>query len=348
MTAVAPPPNVHSVPRQWGSADIFVPRATKGSQQRYGVAADTSAANGFASNGIAGGKKKGTTRASSIGGSATSGSGAGAFGALNAASNTNWKATPHSQLTTPGGMANGVSAAHQPGPILPSQHLMNSQLQQQNGGSHQSYLMLLPLNGTFERKQIQLPYYPETLRIGRQTNAKTIPTPNNGYFDSKVLSRQHAEVWADKSSGRVWIRDIKSSNGTFVNGQRLSQENQDSEPHELRAEDVLELGIDIVGEDNKTIVHHKVAARVEHAGLHGNGGTFDVNFDIDPIVGGSPIATPIQHGSAPGSLRGRSSSQGSRTSSVAGVSMGHRQAPMMIPPVTMEMVVKKLNVRCSS
>lgn len=228
---------------------------------------------------------------------------------------------------------------------------MTNNQPQVNGGQQpqsSSFLMLQPLNGTFDRKFIPLPYYPDTLRIGRQTNAKTIPTQSNGYFDSKVLSRQHAEVWADKSSGRVWIRDIKSSNGTFVNGQRLSQENRDSEPHELRADDVLELGIDIVGEDNKTIIHHKVAARVEHAGMQAsNLGNFEVNLGDLGSIGGGPLTNPqmkrvsLQNNS----IRGRSGSQGSRSSAM-GVNggMNHRQAPMMLAPVTMEMVVKKLNV----
>ena len=33
------------------------------------------------------------------------------------------------------------------------------------------------------------------IKVGRQTNATTVPAEHNGYFDSKVLSRQHAEVW---------------------------------------------------------------------------------------------------------------------------------------------------------
>jgi len=220
-----------------------------------------------------------------------------------------------------------------------------------SNGTANSYLMLLPLNGTFERKIIPLPYFPDILRIGRQTNAKTIPTQSNGFFDSKVLSRQHAEIWAEKGTGRVYIRDIKSSNGTFVNGQRLSAENRESDPHEIRAEDILELGIDIVGEDNKTIVHHKVAARVEHAGLHpgnngNNGSAFDLNFgDIDPNVGGGLMAPPVNHIQTGG--RGRSNSQSSRASGVtfAGNGMGPRQTNIMSSlPVTMESIVKKLHV----
>jgi hypothetical protein len=35
------------------------------------------------------------------------------------------------------------------------------------------------------------------IKIGRQTNTKTVPGERNGYFDSKVLSRQHAEVWEE-------------------------------------------------------------------------------------------------------------------------------------------------------
>lgn len=65
-------------------------------------------------------------------------------------------------------------------------------------------LHLHPLNDTFIPKQISL--YPpgphNRIKIGRQTNAKTVPAPNNGYFDSKVLSRTHAEVWCEGNKVR--------------------------------------------------------------------------------------------------------------------------------------------------
>ncbi|KAI9451957.1 hypothetical protein F5148DRAFT_1237689 [Russula earlei] len=120
-------------------------------------------------------------------------------------------------------------------------------------------LYLYPLNDSFIPKHIHLPQG-QRIKIGRQTNAKTAPGERNGFFDSKVLSRQHAEVWEE--SGKIYIKDVKSSNGTFINGERLSAEGAESEPFELKTSDIVEFGIDIVGEDNKTIVHHKVAARV--------------------------------------------------------------------------------------
>jgi hypothetical protein len=211
----------------------------------------------------------------------------------------------------------------------------------------QPVLYLLSLNGTFERKTISVPFWPDTLRIGRQTNAKTVPTPVNGFFDSKVLSRQHAEIWADRN-GKIWIRDIKSSNGTFVNGARLSQENRESEPHELPTHDHLELGIDIVNEDQKTVVHHKVAAKVEHAGfVSPSNSLLDMGFpELDPTGNGMmPLA------GAP--FRPRTGSQasvpGRMAPAGAGIVGAQAAGPVQprhfwLNPVTTEQIVKRLHV----
>ncbi|GAA6021534.1 hypothetical protein JCM10207_005794, partial [Rhodosporidiobolus poonsookiae] len=121
-------------------------------------------------------------------------------------------------------------------------------------------LHLTPLNGTFVPKQISLDPPGTRVKVGRQTNAKTIPNGTNGYFDSKVLSRAHAEVWSE--DGKVFIKDVKSSNGTFINGERLSPESSESDVFELHTDDIVEFGIDILTDDTKTIVHHKVAAKV--------------------------------------------------------------------------------------
>ncbi|RYP82666.1 hypothetical protein DL769_001573 [Monosporascus sp. CRB-8-3] len=254
------------------------------------------------------------------------------------------------------GLHGSVNPIHSPSPILPSQAQMAAQQSMSRGNmaetmpAGQPVLYLLSQNGTFERKTISVPFSPDTLRIGRQTNVKTVPTPVNGYFDSKVLSRQHAEIWADRQ-GKIWIRDVKSSNGTFVNGTRLSQENRESEPHELQTGDHLELGIDIVSEDQKTIVHHKVAAKVEHAGfLNPSSNLLDMNFgDLDPTNGGAMMMQ--SQGGVP--LRG------ARNGNQAAVPGGGRMVPgagMMGPqanamnsqrgfffsPISTEQIVKRL------
>ncbi|ERS96974.1 hypothetical protein HMPREF1624_06301 [Sporothrix schenckii ATCC 58251] len=194
---------------------------------------------------------------------------------------------------------NGVASLHQLPPFVPGGQAaagagtngtngVMARPQGAEGASSQAQpvLYLVSLNGTFERKTISVPFLPDTLRIGRQTNKSTTPNTVNGFFDSKVLSRQHAEIYADRQ-GTIWIRDIKSSNGTFVNGTRLSAENRESEPHELQTNDHLELGIDIVSEDQKSVVHHKVAAKVEHAGfIKTSNNIMDMNFgDLDPANG---------------------------------------------------------------
>lgn len=122
-------------------------------------------------------------------------------------------------------------------------------------------MVLDPVNNTFDRKSLILPFHPNTLKLGRQTCSKTAPAPDNGYFDSRVLSRAHAEVWTDKISATAWITDAGSANGTYLNGTRIS------EPSKLTKGDLLELGIDITNDERTAIVHHKVAARVEQLSL---------------------------------------------------------------------------------
>jgi hypothetical protein len=250
---------------------------------------------------------------------------------------------------------NGMNgSALQPSPVQPQmvpQQGMGVRPGAEGMPSSQPVLHLLSLNGTFERKTIGVPFYPDSLRIGRQTNQKTIPTPANGFFDSKVLSRQHAEIWADRM-GKIFIRDVKSSNGTFVNGTRLSQENRESEPHELQTGDHLELGIDIVSEDQKTVVHHKVAAKVEHAGfVSPSSNVLDMNFgDLDPANGGSMMGS--QQNGIP--FRGRQGSNTSMTGNGRAMPVANVAAAQMngmpgrqgfiLNSVTADHIVKRLHV----
>ncbi|KAA1471062.1 hypothetical protein DENSPDRAFT_836994, partial [Dentipellis sp. KUC8613] len=112
-------------------------------------------------------------------------------------------------------------------------------------------LYLYPFNDSFIPKHMHLPPS-QRVKIGRQTNVKTAPGERNGFFDSKVLSRQRAEVWEE--AGKIYIKDVKSSNGTFVDGERVSLEGAESDLFELKSDDIVEFGIDIVGEDNKIII----------------------------------------------------------------------------------------------
>ena len=91
------------------------------------------------------------------------------------------------------------------------------------------------------------------LRIGRFTERSGIAVSqanalnsNKLAFKSKVVSRAHAEVWCDHG-GKFFIKDTKSSSGTFLNHVRLSPANQDSRPFELKDGDTLQLGVDYQG-----------------------------------------------------------------------------------------------------
>ncbi|KAL9551538.1 hypothetical protein MBANPS3_004207 [Mucor bainieri] len=78
-------------------------------------------------------------------------------------------------------------------------------------------------------------------------------------FKSKVVSRNHAELWTEQ--GKVFIRDIGSSSGTFLNRIRLSPPSHISQPHEVRDGDAIQLGVDYQG--GLEPIYRAVRIRVE-------------------------------------------------------------------------------------
>ena len=97
----------------------------------------------------------------------------------------------------------------------------------------------------FEERRISLD---KPCKIGRSV-AKIRPESNNAIFDCKVLSRNHALLWHENS--KFYIQDTKSSNGTFLNGNRLGKSNDDSAPYELSSGDIVQFGVDVTENTKK-------------------------------------------------------------------------------------------------
>jgi len=76
-------------------------------------------------------------------------------------------------------------------------------------------LYLYPLNDTWAPKHITLSN--QHTKIGRQTSSKTAPGERNGFFDSKVLSRQHAEVWEENGKVRFQLDVFLGDPSLMVN-----------------------------------------------------------------------------------------------------------------------------------
>ncbi|PWN97104.1 hypothetical protein FA09DRAFT_298970, partial [Tilletiopsis washingtonensis] len=93
--------------------------------------------------------------------------------------------------------------------------------------------------------------------------------------DSKVVSRGHAELWCE-SGGKFFIRDTKSSSGTFLNHIRLSAPNAESRPFAIKDGDVIQLGVDYQGGTEE--VYRCVKMRVElNRGWQRGANQFNVN-----------------------------------------------------------------------
>ncbi|KAL1924928.1 uncharacterized protein VTP21DRAFT_4582 [Calcarisporiella thermophila] len=79
------------------------------------------------------------------------------------------------------------------------------------------------------------------IRIGRFARVLN----HNVMFRSKVVSRNHAEIWLEQ--GNLFIRDVGSSSGTFLNHVRLSPPKTESKPLPIRDGDIIRLGVDYRG-----------------------------------------------------------------------------------------------------
>lgn len=112
-----------------------------------------------------------------------------------------------------------------------------------------------PTSHPFQERQIVMN---EPVKIGRSV-ARARPAPNNAIFDCKVLSRNHALLWYEDN--KFYLQDTKSSNGTFVNSQRLSKGAEESAPREIFSGDIIQFGVDVM-ENSRRVTHGCIIATV--------------------------------------------------------------------------------------
>jgi hypothetical protein len=111
-----------------------------------------------------------------------------------------------------------------------------------------------------------LPDESAIIRVGRYSERDNIPEVQTNApsaaavgFKSKVVSRKHCELWC--KDGSWYIKDVKSSSGTFLNHIRLSQPNVESKPFRIKDGDIIQLGIDFRG--GEEMIFRCVKIRVE-------------------------------------------------------------------------------------
>ncbi|XP_061582628.1 sarcolemmal membrane-associated protein-like isoform X4 [Cololabis saira] len=115
-----------------------------------------------------------------------------------------------------------------------------------------------PNSHPFQERHV---YLDEPVKIGRSV-ARCRPAQNNATFDCKVLSRNHALVWFDHKTGKFYLQDTKSSNGTFINSQRLSRGSEESPPCEVLSGDIIQFGVDVT-ENSRKVTHGCIVSTIK-------------------------------------------------------------------------------------
>ncbi|KAF4093939.1 hypothetical protein AMELA_G00007150 [Ameiurus melas] len=115
-----------------------------------------------------------------------------------------------------------------------------------------------PNSHPFQERHV---YLDEPVKIGRSV-ARCRPAQNNATFDCKVLSRNHALVWFDHKTGKFYLQDTKSSNGTFINSQRLSRGSEESPACEVLSGDIIQFGVDVT-ENTRKVTHGCIVSSIK-------------------------------------------------------------------------------------
>lgn len=158
------------------------------------------------------------------------------------------------------GTSNSLLVVNAPSPPPPAEFRPTIRFSQhQDPRAPRPSLMFTPLGRT-------LPTGTEVIKVGRYSERETAPNqPANMStaapvgFKSKVVSRRHCEFWVEE--GQWFIRDVKSSSGTFLNHVRLSPPNTESRPYPVKDGDIVQLGIDFKG--GEEMIFRCVKIRVE-------------------------------------------------------------------------------------
>lgn len=127
-----------------------------------------------------------------------------------------------------------------------------------NGGAGvpRASLICRPNSHPFQDRMLGLD---QSVKVGRSV-ARARPVNTNAIFDCKVLSRNHALLWYE--NGKFYLQDTKSSNGTFVNNQRLSKGSEESPAREVCSGDILQFGVDVM-ENSRKVTHGCIIATLK-------------------------------------------------------------------------------------
>ncbi|GLV32945.1 Sarcolemma associated protein [Carabus blaptoides fortunei] len=148
--------------------------------------------------------------------------------------------------------------------------------------SAKAVLICRPNSHPFQERTLILD---QPVKVGRSV-ARARATPTNAIFDCKVLSRHHALLWYE--NGKFYLQDTKSSNGTFVNNNRLSAGGAESVPHEVCSGDIVQFGVDVV-ENNRKVTHGCIVATLKLYLHDGKEAKASHSLSVGCTVGSVPL-----------------------------------------------------------
>ncbi|RIA97612.1 hypothetical protein C1645_732317 [Glomus cerebriforme] len=165
---------------------------------------------------------------------------------------------------------------------------------------------LFPLADSIEFAPKHLSFSPDQeIKVGRVSGSRNQKEakPDNGVFSCDVMSREHALL--KEENGKILIKDLRSTHGTFVNNVRLGDGTAESEWRVLNHSDVITFGHSV--RRNQNLYKHLSAYIFYPKETRG-----DIHSP-STSNGATPIAVPISN---PSSIKAEAGSQNALSSPV--------------------------------
>ncbi|PLB35788.1 FHA domain protein [Aspergillus candidus] len=80
------------------------------------------------------------------------------------------------------------------------------------------------INDTYPCRYLTFTAFSPEFVVGRASNRQTknlTPALDNAFYESRVMSRNHATLWAGLDEKKIYIRDGGSMHGTWLNGEKV-------------------------------------------------------------------------------------------------------------------------------
>lgn len=124
-------------------------------------------------------------------------------------------------------------------------------------------------------------------RASKRDQKGRTPAGDNGWFDSRVMSRDHAEIIFQETNKTIQVEDLGSTHGTWLNNMRLHVH----QPAHIFNGDILRFGIDVERNDGEIFSALSMRVKMDFQARPAPNKASVEDSDLEVIEVAAPVGT---------------------------------------------------------